>query len=153
MNKHIQRWALAACTGLALSSGAWAVDAIPHVSGGVGVEEFNRLQREASQYNLRLLLVSRGSGAYLADVEVTVAALPSREVMLDTRTDGPLLLATLPPGRYQITANYGGDVNPGARRTQTRVIQVPPQGQVRTAMSFDTPHQVAPDSPRESRLN
>lgn len=152
MNKTIQRWALVACTGLALSSPVGAAAPVPHVSGGVGVQEFNRLQRESSQYNLRLLLASRGSGAYLADVEVSVAALPSREVMLDTRTEGPLLLATLPPGRYQITANYGGELKPGARRSQSRVIQVPRQGQVRTAMYFDTPHEVAPDSPRESQL-
>jgi len=153
MNTTFKPWALAACAGLAWSSVALATDTIPHVSGGVGVQEFNQLQRESSQYNLRVLLASRGSGAYLADVEVSVAALPSREVLLDTRTEGPLLLATLPPGRYEITANYGGDIKPGARRTQTRVIQVPRQGQVRTAMYFDTPHQVAPDSPRASQLN
>ena len=152
MNKPIHRWILATAAGLALSTGAIASTQVPHRSGGVSVEDFAELRSQASDYNLKLVLAARGSGAYLADVDVTVRSLPSREVVLEHRTDGPQLLAALPAGRYEVTASFA-DVLSGARDTLTRVIQVPRSGLVRSVMYFDTGDEVSAESPSAYRLN
>lgn len=152
MNKPLHRWILAAAAGLALSATAMAATQVPHRSGGASVEDFAELRGIASDHNLKLVLAARGSGAYLADVDVTVRSLPAREVVLEHRTDGPLLLATLPPGRYEVTARFG-QVQPGAPDSVTRVIQVPRSGLARSVMYFETGDQVGAESPLAFRLN
>lgn len=146
------RWILAAAAGLALSATAIASTQVPHRSGGVSIEEFAELRSLATDHNLKLVLAARGSGAYLADVEVTVRSLPGRDVVLEHRTDGPLLLATLPPGRYEVTATFAR-VQPGAPDTLTRVIQVPRSGLARSVLYFDTGDQVGAESPLAFRLD
>ena len=78
-------------------------------------------------------------------------ALPSREVVLEHRTDGPLLLASLPPGRYQVRATYG-QVLPGAPTTNTRVITVG-SGLTQLVMYFDTGDTVSAESPAAFRTD
>ena len=153
MTKPITRWILAATAGLALSATAIAsTTQVPHRSGGASVEEFAELRGLASAHNLKLVLAARGSGAYLADVEVTVRSMPTREVVLEHRTNGPLLLATLQPGRYEVTATFA-QVQPGAPDTITRVIEVPRSGLARSVIYFDTGDTVAAESPQAFRLN
>lgn len=156
MNQPLQKRTVALLASMALAATAWVSDAgsteVPHRSGGVSVEEFAGLNRQASDYSLRLVLAARGSGAYLADVGVTVRSLPARDVVLEHRTDGPLLLATLPPGRYELTASFA-DVLPGAPTTVTRVINVPRSGLAQTVVYFDTGDTVGAESPPEYRLN
>lgn len=152
MNKPLLHPLLACAAGLALSTGVAASTQVPHRSGGVSVEAFAELRSQASAYSLELVLAARGSGAYLADVDVTVRSLPLREVVLEHRTEGPLLLVALPAGRYEVTASFA-DVLPGARDTWTRVIQVPRTGLARSVIYFETGDQVSAESPAEYRLN
>ena len=135
--------------GVVLSIAVVAAQAaVPFVSGGVTVDEFKELNREAKDYSVKLVFAARGSGAYLADVDVTLASLPQHEVMLEHRTEGPLLLAALPPGRYELTASFK-DVKPGAPATQKRVINVPRNGRADAVVYFDTGDEVSSDSPPE----
>jgi hypothetical protein len=137
--------AAALCTTSAFAAGE---SPIKFISGGASVEDFTALNQQAGDYSLKLLFAAKGSGAYLADVEVSVLALPAREVVLETRTEGPMLLAALPAGRYQVTAKYS-DVMPGAAATVTRTLVVPRTGLVSQMMYFSTTDVVGTHSPRE----
>ena len=113
-------------------------------SGGVSSDEYAALSSQAADYSLKLILAAKHTGAYLADVDVVVRSLPSREVVLEHRTEGPLLLATLPPGRYEITATYG-QVTPGTPTTQTRIVNINGAGLAQMVMYFDTGDKLSPD--------
>jgi hypothetical protein len=145
--KTFHRWAVATAAGLAVASAAFAATNLPAsnvVSGGVTVDEFAALNRMSNEYQLKLILAAKGSGAYLADVDVVVKALPSREVVIEHRTEGPLLLASLPPGRYEVTASYG-QVLPGAPHNVSRTFTVAGSGLSQMVMYFDTGDKVSGD--------
>ncbi len=138
---------VAAACGLAHADTASAT-AIRFVSGGASAEDFVILNQQAADYSLKLLFAAKGSGAYLADVHVTVTSLPSQQMVLDTRTEGPMLLAALPAGRYQVNASYS-DVSPGAAATLSRTVVVSSRGRVSHIMYFSTADAVSAESPRE----
>jgi hypothetical protein len=90
------------------TAGARAAAPVPYVTGGVGTDEQERMKAlQQEGYNLSLVFAEQGTGAYLADVRVTVTDASGRTV-LDATSDGPALVAKLPPGRYQVTADYRG---------------------------------------------
>ncbi|MCW5634754.1 MAG: hypothetical protein KIT17_15575 [Rubrivivax sp.] len=168
MRRTLQHIAVTTAAGLAMAGAAFAAQAAsPSVrmhdqraasaqdvvvrSGGASVEDFAALNREASDYSLKLITAAKGSGAYLADVDVVVRALPSLEPVLEHRTEGPLLLATLPPGRYEVTATYG-QVLPGASMTQRRIVTVG-SGLTQMVMYWETGDQVAAESPGAYRTH
>ena len=143
------RTSLFAAALLSLAVGAGTATAAPdpavHVrSGGVTVEDFAALNREAASNSFKLVLASKGSGAYLADVDVSVHALPSRRVVFEHRTEGPLLLAELPPGRYEVVAVYDA-VRPGAPTRISRTVSIG-RGLTQMVLYFDTGDVVSPDS-------
>lgn len=74
-------------------------------TGGVGDEERAALERDAA-YNVKLVAVAQ-TGQYLADVDVKIFDATGAPVVA-TRTDGPWLMAELPPGRYRLVATYRG---------------------------------------------
>lgn len=159
MDKSLHRWAVATAAGLTVASAALAAspsDAsaatrdITVRSGGVSTDDYAALNRQASDYALKLVLAAKHSGAHLADVDVVVRALPSREVMLEHRTEGPLLLATLPPGRYEVTASYG-QVLPGAPTTQKRIVTIAPSSLAQMVMYFDTGDKLSTDLATENQ--
>lgn len=99
------------------------VSSVPYATGGVGTDEQEHLKTlEQEGYNLRLLFAEQGTGAYLADVGVMVRDASGRTV-LDTLADGPALVAKLPPGHYEVTAERNGI-------RQTRTVTVGRGGQV-----------------------
>ncbi len=150
MKQTALRLALTFCLGLAVIAPACAAaETVSFRSGGSSSEDFNVLDRLESGYSFKLLLAAKGSGAYLADVSVRVLALPSGNVMLETRTEGPLLLAALPPGRYEVTASAA--VRPGAMATVKRSIVIPAAGLHKEVMYFDTGDTVSPESGPEHR--
>ncbi len=130
------------------ASTSWALTAPPMSvrSGGSSVEEFEQLNASASDYSLKLVLASKGSGAYVAGIDLTVRALPSREVVLEKTAAGPLVLMALPPGRYELTAT-SHDVLPGAPATLKRVLNVSRSGLTHAVMYFDSGDSVEPESP------
>jgi hypothetical protein len=72
------------------------------ISGGVDDEGMRTIDAQQNDYNLKLMFVGK-SGEYLADVDVEVADRSGNDI-LTTTTDGPVLLAHLPPGNYTVTA-------------------------------------------------
>jgi len=83
------------------------------VSGGIGSDEQNALQTVRADYNLSLLFSVRGTGEYLSDIKVSIT--DSRgNMILETISEGPMLLAQLKPGRYTVIADLEGQT---AQRT------------------------------------
>jgi hypothetical protein len=103
---------------LTLTGAAQAAD-VPFVTGGTGADERAELQAKEKDYNLKVVAAAT-SGDYLADVWVVIESAAKKSV-LETKMEGPILLAKLPPGTYTIKATYGPS-------TQTRTMNVPAQG-------------------------
>jgi hypothetical protein len=98
------------------------------VSGGVTEEEREEMLRQGGPYNLRLEFAEQGTGAYLGDVKVTVVDQSGR-VVVDVVTDGPWLLAQLPPGTYTVRAAGAPEqrVTVGTRGSTVAVLRFPLQ--------------------------
>ena len=94
--------------------------ATTYVSGGVTADEAQAMKSAASRYNLHLVFLAH-TGQYLAAVPVTIRN-ERGEIVLEGISDGPMLWAQLRPGRYVVTANYGG-------RTVARSVEVAAQRQ------------------------
>jgi len=75
---------------------------INFVSGGVGEESLERMVALSGDFNLKLLFANR-AGEYLADISFAVSDARGGRI-LDAVSEGPWFLATLPPGKYRITA-------------------------------------------------
>jgi hypothetical protein len=85
---------------------ARAPSGVMYVTGGVGSEAVDRLKSMEKDFNLKLVF-ARTSGAYLSDVKLTLVDASGR-ALLDITSEGPLLMAKLPPGSYQIDATFNG---------------------------------------------
>jgi len=105
------------CT--ATASALAAIGDAPVVSGGVGDEDRDALMQAYDQYNLHLAFAEK-SGDYVADVGVKVRDSRGRE-MWSGNADGPLLFMKLPPGRYEVVADFDG-------KEQRKSVQVGPRG-------------------------
>ncbi len=88
-------------------------DGISYISGGVGMDERAEMKAKMHDYNL-LLTFAEKSGAYLADVEVVVRSVDGKKGF-DAVSEGPFLYASLPPGKYKVSVEYGG-------KNQSRVV-------------------------------
>jgi hypothetical protein len=82
---------------------------VTFVSGGVGIDEKNEMEALQAGYNLSLLFSTKGRGEYISDVKVHIED-SNGKICLETVTDGPMLYAQLKPGRYSISADWGGHV-------------------------------------------
>ena len=90
---------------LLLSIGLIAHAAVRVETGGVGVDERDALERNPA-FNVKVIAVMQG-GEYLADVDVTIHDARGTPVVR-ARTNGPWLMAELPPGRYRLVADFSG---------------------------------------------
>jgi hypothetical protein len=104
------------------------------VSGGAGSEEMGALTGEKAQYALAILTAAKGSGAFLADVQIRITDANARPV-LDTVMDGPWLLVALPAGRYLVEAVLNAKV-------QKAIVSVSAGEHLQTVFYFDTGDQV-----------
>lgn len=105
-------------TAFALAADEIATASQPaYISGGVGADEVASMKEKEKDYNFKALFV-RADGAFLADVNVKVTDKKGNSV-IDTATEGPILLAQLKPGRYTITATTKSD-----QKTITRKINI-----------------------------
>ena len=77
-----------------------------YTCGGVGAEESDAMRAAMKDHPLSLLF-ARESGAYLADVQVTVTDAQG-STALSMRADGPVCLVDLPAGRYTVAAESEG---------------------------------------------
>ena len=82
---------------------------ITYLSGGIGSDQVTAMNAAAKDYALMLTCSVQDTGAYLADVKVTITD-KAGTVVLETVTDGPILLARLSPGQYRVSADSNGAV-------------------------------------------
>ena len=75
------------------------------MSGGIGLEERQKMNEMAQPYDLKLAFADR-RGEYLSDVKVTIDDEHGKQV-LNTTTAGPWLYADLPQGKYDVKASFG----------------------------------------------
>jgi hypothetical protein len=78
------------------------------VSGGVTQEERDALASRRGAYTVMVVTAARNSGAYPANVQVTVRDEAGRTV-LETRLDGPWLFVDLDRGRHAVHAVFGAE--------------------------------------------
>lgn len=80
---------------------------VSYMCGGVGQNEAEYMKQAARDYDVMLTFASR-SGAYLADVDVSIANARG-ETVLETRCEGPIMLVSLPrAGTYRVHAETAG---------------------------------------------
>jgi hypothetical protein len=93
--------------GIALQSDAAKANAsVPAVSGGVSLNARDTLRGSEKNANVKLVF-ALNTGNYVSDVQVKVTDNSGRVVINDT-SNGPWLLAKLPPGSYTAAATYNG---------------------------------------------
>jgi hypothetical protein len=82
---------------------------VTYVSGGIGKDESDAMKQAASRYSLSIEMSSpAGTRAqFVADVKIDIRDQRGASV-LSTTSDGPILLANLPPGRYTVSASKNG---------------------------------------------
>jgi hypothetical protein len=89
---------------------AQTVGQVTYVSGGSDPVQAQAMRRAATHYPLELdLLWGRGAKETpIAGVEWSIQNSAGRK-LVDAHSSGPLVLASLPDGRYTVTARYEGD--------------------------------------------
>jgi len=128
--KTISRAMLTCIATLSLFSAAFADDSTSSLpaattagnatflSGGIGDDESNAIKQAAKQYPLELEFTINAAprNEYAAGVQVKLFD-SHHNALIDTVSNGPFFLATVPDGRYTIEATENG-------QTQTRKITV-----------------------------
>lgn len=89
-----------------LTSPAFAAEAVPIVSGGVGETERAVIDQNEDAYSTKLVYTGEG-GMYLSDVSVIIKDAKGNEVV-NSVTDGPILLTDLKPGKYSVESSAEG---------------------------------------------
>jgi hypothetical protein len=91
-----------------------ASDGVCYISGGISGEEVSQFKTHAKEYLLEIVFVQEAASEdnsrieqYLAEVQLRIKDAKGN-VVADTITEGPFFLANMPPGKYQITADYEG---------------------------------------------
>jgi hypothetical protein len=77
------------------------------VSGGVGKAERAQLLERATHYDVVVSFARASDGAYLSEATVTLTRHGSR-APIQLTTEGPLLLARLQEGEYELSATIDG---------------------------------------------
>lgn len=117
------------------------VSGLSYVSGGIGADEKEVFNQEKRQHNLWLTTATRGSGAYLAAVQVRILERQTQKLVLEHTLDGPWLLATLPAGRYLIEATYNPSAD-AAPQVLKRSLTIQPHRQRQLILYFNSRDQV-----------
>jgi len=97
-----------------------AADGVCYISGGISGDEVAQFKSHAKEYLLEIVFVQKADAEdngrieeYLAGVQLQIKDAKGN-VVVDTITEGPFFLANLPPGKYQITADYEGVIKKNA---------------------------------------
>jgi hypothetical protein len=117
---------------------------VSYASGGVSHSELQELHAQRLDYSFWLTTAAMKSGAHLAGVAVRITPLRDTAPVLDHTTGGPWLFAALPPGRYQIEANFQPSPD---RPTQVRrgLTTIHPSDHHQMVLYFDTGDEVGSD--------
>lgn len=83
---------------------------VEYVSGGIGKDESTAMKSVEKQWPLSMEFAENqgGHADYVAGVDVVVRDASGRTALQAT-TDGPFMMAQLPPGRYTIEASLNGN--------------------------------------------
>jgi hypothetical protein len=87
-----------------LSPQPQTVNGVTFVSGGVGDREKEEMLSMKKEYNLHLLFVDKGTGAYMSGIRVKILDAKGTTI-LDSVSNGPFFYVQLNPGKYRITAS------------------------------------------------
>ena len=102
---------------------------VPHISGGIGIEQQEAMRKQAGRYNLKLVFALK-SREYVADVKVSIADKNGNEI-LNTISEGPWFYVQLPPEVYTIKCAFRGDTK------EIRELRVPKSGQLTRTLLWD----------------
>lgn len=80
---------------------------ISFVSGGLGADERDQLRTMQDEFNLKLVFAI-DAGNYLSDIDVRIMDQQGN-TLVETRSDGPILMAKLPAGTYSVAVANQGD--------------------------------------------
>ncbi|HWT36343.1 MAG TPA: carboxypeptidase regulatory-like domain-containing protein [Paraburkholderia sp.] len=99
---------------------------VTYLSGGVGSDQSAALKDVMRKYPLALEFAGKSDqgNEYLADIPVHITDMNGATV-LNATAHGPFMLASLPDGRYKVSASYEG-------KTQQHVVDVTSSGHART---------------------
>lgn len=106
-----------------------------YVSGGIGQGEVDQLKQMADQFSLQLIVASR-SGAYLADMQVSITFANGQKI-LDAPLDAPWLLIDLVPGTYKVFVTHPSG------QSQERSVTVVSGKKTDLVVQFDVPADTA----------
>jgi hypothetical protein len=81
-------------------------EGLPYMTGGISIEERQRMSEQSSGYNLKLIF-AENAGIYLADVKVAIKNDHGEQIG-DVTSPGPWFFIQLPPGRYYVNATFEG---------------------------------------------
>jgi len=127
--------AFAAMSSMAATQGqspqGWAF-----LDGGIGQTETESMEADRGKYSLWVMTAGRKSGAFLADVEVTIVDSKGEEVFR-RRMEGPWLMIDLPLGRYEVRSRYGEEA-------QARVTTIHPGDHHQIVFYFNVEAEVLP---------
>ena len=101
------------------------------VCGGVGSDDRRELASRMTGANLSLEMFIEKGGEYVANVDVKLQPLGSREPALSVRTDGPICYLRVAPGRYRIEATFEG-----VTRSATATVAPSATKPVHVALAF-----------------
>lgn len=76
-----------------------APSGVTYIAGGVSEEQSQQFAQLKPQFNTQFTFAEQGSGAYLADIKVSIVNTENKTV-LDTLVPGPFLYVNLPNGTY-----------------------------------------------------
>lgn len=105
---------------------------IDYLSGGVGSDQSAALKDAMRKYPLALEFTGKThhGNEYLSDIPVEITDMHGA-MRLNATARGPFMLASLPGGRYKVTASYRG-------KTQQRVVDITSSARVRTLFLWPT---------------
>lgn len=120
MRTFIHKVTVASALGAMLVGGALAqaattlppvhkMGSVEYLSGGIGLDESRAIESASRQWPLTLEFAAkdRQHADFLADVKVRVRDARGHDA-LEATSDGPFLVAKLPPGSYVVNATVGG---------------------------------------------
>ncbi|MBL8395550.1 MAG: carboxypeptidase regulatory-like domain-containing protein [Candidatus Accumulibacter sp.] len=95
--------------GLPAVEGAAMLE-VAHASARIGDDDPLEIETLRRTHNLELVFALQGSGAYLADVRVSIRTAAGQTVLAAV-SSGPFFFARLPTGQYRIEAEFNGKLH------------------------------------------
>lgn len=92
---------------------------VSFVSGGFGEDERDQLRAMQGQFNLKLVF-ALDAGNYLAGINARIEDQQG-STLVETTSDGPILMANLPAGTYTVVVDHKGN-------EKQRTVEVGSQG-------------------------